>query len=80
MTQTLEVLEGLALIALYWIGPMAAAGIAYLAWKQSKIRYHVGNVRSNVPVETYRTKAAARRASMELYREHGMSFRITRTR
>jgi hypothetical protein len=82
MTQILEVLEALALIALYWGLPTVAVALAVLAWRRSKIRYHVGTtspLASGVRTQTYRTKAAARKASMELYRQHGVCFRISRT-
>lgn len=77
MTQTLI---ALALIALWWGGPVAAVWLACCLWKRSKIRYHVGCTRSRVPVQTFRTRSAARKASMRLYRAHGRAFRITRTR
>jgi hypothetical protein len=74
------VLGAVALIALYWGGPVLAIALAVAAWKRSKTRYHVGSLRAGVPVQTYRTKAQARKASIELYREHGRAFRITATR
>jgi hypothetical protein len=76
----LTVLQALGLIALYWGAAPAVLGILYWARKRSQVRYHVGNPKVGVAVETFRTKQAAREASMRLYREHGRCFRITRTR
>jgi hypothetical protein len=80
MTQIGIILQGFGLIALYWVLPMVIAGAAYAAYKRSKVRYHVGNPRVAVPVQTFRTKAAARKASMALYREYHRHFRISSTR
>lgn len=79
MTQILTVLEALALIALNWGGPVIVLALVAWAWKRRTVRYHVGNPRAGVTVETFRTKAAARKASIELYKVHGRAFRITRT-
>jgi hypothetical protein len=81
MTQNLiNTLAALGLIALYWGGPILALTLAYAGWKLSKIRYHVGNPAVRVPVQTFRSKTAARRASVQLYRAHGRAFQITTTR
>lgn len=80
MTQTVQVLEALALIALYWGGPVLAVVLLAVARKRAQRRYHVGNPHSRVPVQTYRTRAQAVRASMDLYRQTGRAFRITQTR
>lgn len=84
MTQMLNnvtlVIQTIALITLYWGGPAAAVGLAFWLRKLSKRRYHVGNVHSRVPVQTFRTRRAAVRASLALYREHHRAFRITSTR
>lgn len=76
-----QILEALALIALTWGGPVAAVALAVLAWERRNVRYHVGSTRARgIRTETYRTKSAARRASIELYRRHGVCFRISKTR
>lgn len=80
MTQIITILEALALIALYWGGPVAVVALVGWALSRRNVRYHVGNPRAAVPVETFRTKSAARAASMRLYRAHGRCFRITRSR
>jgi len=84
MTQLLNdlatVLQALALIALYWGSAPAALALAYWVRKRSQVRYHVGNVHSRVPVQTFRSRRAAVRASLDLYRAHGRAFRITSTR
>jgi hypothetical protein len=80
MTQMLIVLEALALIALYWGGPIAALALAAWAWKRSQRRYHVGNPHSVLPAQTFRTRGAAVRASMEAYRQTGRAHRIVSTR
>lgn len=75
----LTVLQGIALVALYWGGPLAALALTFWLRKRSQVRYHVGNPRAGVAVQTFRTKAAARKASVALYKAHGRCFRITRT-
>lgn len=80
MTQILTIIEALALIALYWGGPVAAIALLVWARKRSQVRYHVGNVHSGLPVQSFRSRRAAVRASMERYRETGRCFRITSTR
>lgn len=77
MTQTLL---ALALIALYWGSPLAALGLVAWGYKRSQRRYHVGNPASRMPVQTFRTRSSAVRASMDLYRQTGRCFRITSTR
>lgn len=80
MTQIGTILEALLTIALTWGLPVLAGLLAYASWQRSKVRYHVGCTSKRVPVETYRTRSAAVRASMRLYREHGRAFRISKTR
>lgn len=67
-------------IAVVWGGPVLAIALAAWAWQRRNVRYHVGNLRAGVRVQTFRRKSQARQASMELYREHGRCFRITTTR
>lgn len=80
MTQILIILEALAIMAITWGGPIVAVAVAFLLVRRSRTRYHVGNPKVGVPVETFRTKQAAREASMRLYKAHGRCFRITTTR
>lgn len=80
MTQILDIIAALALIALYWGTPIAALALAAWGYKRSQRRYHVGNPHSRMPVQTFRTRQAAVRASMEAYRQTGRAFRITSTR
>lgn len=81
MTQTLiHVAQALGVLALTYGLPTVGLLGAVAAWKRSKVRYHVGNPRVGVPVQTFRTKGAARKAAVELYRAHRKSFRITTTR
>lgn len=79
MTQIWTIIEGLLLIAATWGGPLLAGLLAMALWQRRNVRYHVGSTSKRVPVETYRTKAAAVRASVRLYREHGRAFRISKT-
>lgn len=80
MTQILTIIEALALIALYWGGPVAAVALVAWAWKRSQRRYHVGNPHSGLRARTFRTRQAAVRASMDAYRQTGRAHRITSTR
>lgn len=80
MQNLLLVLQAVGLIILTWGSPVLA--LVLLAWarKRSKVRYHVGNPHAPVPAQTFRSRRAAVRASLVLYRAHGRAFRITTTR
>lgn len=81
MTQTLiDTLAALALIALYWGGPLVLAALAFALRKRAQRRYHVGNPQVAAPVQTFRSRQAAVEASLDFYAEHGRCGKITATR
>jgi hypothetical protein len=83
MTQTqnlLTVLEALAIIGLTYGTPVLALALAAWGYKRSQRRYHVGNPHAGTRAQTFRTRGAAVRASMDAYRATGRAHRIVTTR